>query len=506
MVLWRRGIRSKLPIAIAASSLGVTFGLLGVWLTQSYVVRIAATILVAVSWLGPVLYAVKYRGSLDANRSVFKSDLHEEDLREAARGIVTAVNDSRLKASRHEYHQERTLARIENSVRRLSVLSSSGNATASSSFADVLFVTSNGAGLGHISRLLAVADKLPAGRKFELLTLSRAYKQVASQSFTVHYFPSSEVAGQEPQRWNRAFRDYFRLLLSRTRPSVVVFDGTWVYTGLTDVCRALDIPLVWMQRGTWKAEVDEVSTQRHAVASVAEHLIIPGDYAEVETVDPGPDIEPHYVAPIVRTSRDDLLPRADACAALGLTPDNRYVLLNLGGGSLGDPGSIAHAAVAHIAEVSPELTVVQVVSPLADSPAGPSNVIRVAVYPVMPYAHAFEYMIAAAGYNSAQEAACLGLPSILVPNAATKTDDQVRRARLLGEKGLCLVGEDEDGLRRAIGRMADEECRGSLKMRSRQLSAARGDVEAAKVLDEVIEHANWTSRAETISVKGHIDG
>src|SRR5699024_11014154 len=162
-----------------------------------------------------------------------------------------AVEDARAKQSRHEYHQERSLDRIEAELRRLNITSGSEALSLQGEGIDVLFVTSNGAGLGHISRLLAVAKQLPSTRSVAFLTMSTAYRQVADTGTRVHYFPSSDAAGVEPRTWNPVFRGHFLRLVRTVKPRVVVFDGAWVYTGITDVCRALDIPLVWMQRGMW---------------------------------------------------------------------------------------------------------------------------------------------------------------------------------------------------------------------------------------------------------------
>src|SRR5690606_38881916 len=117
---------------------------------------------------------------------------------------------------------------------------------------DVLFVTSNGAGLGHISRSLAIARELPDASKFELLTLSKAYDRLPPASHAIHYFPSNEVAQQSAGRWNQAFLTYLLDLLGQSRPKVVVFDGTWVYAAVANACKAQEIPLVWVQRGMWR--------------------------------------------------------------------------------------------------------------------------------------------------------------------------------------------------------------------------------------------------------------
>lgn len=502
---------TKFSVALVVSGFGVLLATIGLNLRNNQIFSTVCSLIIGVAWLIPALYAMRYRDAVIHYRKtqITKSESQapaRSDIEKAQAEVTDVVIDSRKKASRHEYLQEQALARIEAELRKHVVSSAAPLKWTEDSGIDVMLVTSNGAGLGHVSRLLAVADKLPSTREVELLTLSTAYRQVAEPGLAVHYFPSSEAAGEKTQRWNQLFREYVRDLLSDRRPSVVVFDGTWVYTGLTDVCRAMGIPLIWMQRGMWKPEVDRKSIQRHAGAKVADHIIIPGDYAGVERVDVGAGIEPYYVGPIVRTSRDDLLSRVDACKALGLDPEERYILLNLGGAAIGDPSSIAHAALACIKRLAPTRIAVQVVSPLDTAGADAIGLIRVSAYPVMQYARAFDFTISAAGYNSAQEAAFLGVPTILIPNAETKTDDQVRRAQLLDASGLCIVAESSSELPRAINRLAIEAVRAEFSARSNAVEAPHGDVEAAAVIDEIRERSAWYLRAETITGAEDRDG
>ncbi|UQN28089.1 glycosyltransferase [Brachybacterium kimchii] len=486
---WRFGILMVLSGVTIAAALSVLV------LTPGAGLGSLVAILLFGGWLAPFSLALHYHGALKSLKSLKSAT--PTDVEKARSAAVAAVNDSRAKASRHEYHQERTLGRIERELRQLSVLAPHGRWTGADGL-DVLFVTSNGAGLGHITRLLAISQNLPPNRTFELLTLSKAYKQVAGRGMTVHYFPSSEATGENTARWNRIFRNYFRDLVTTRRPSVVVFDGTWVYNGITDVCRAFGITLVWVQRGMWRPEVDEASPQRHAAAGVVDHVIVPGDIAGNETVDSGPGLEATYVGPIVRTRKEDLAEREGACKALGLDPAGRYVLLSLGGGSISDPDSIAHTALTFIRSASPELIPVQVVSPLVDIIEEIPGLRRIKAYPVMAHARAFEYMVAAAGYNSVQESVSLGVPSVLVPNFSTKTDDQVRRARLLEKQGLCLVADNETALRESIARMADANIRRELRSRIELVDAPRGAEEAAAAIEEIVEQTEWIRGVDTV--------
>ncbi|MDN5746542.1 MAG: hypothetical protein L0H31_15690 [Nocardioidaceae bacterium] len=412
--------------------------------------------------------------------------------------MIAKVDETRAKESRHEYHQERSLERIEDELRRVHVLSASGTDQGGEPELDILFVTSNGAGLGHLSRLSAIAKHLPDDRSIEFLTMSTAYERMADSGFTVHYFPSGDAVGESPETWNPIFQRYFLGLVRRLRPRLVVFDGTWVYMGITDVCRTFGIPLVWVQRGMWRHDVDKNSVQRHNAKSVVDHVIIPGDYAGTETVDLGKGIDPHYVGPIVMIEPDEVLDRPDACAALGLDPEGTHVLLSLGGGSISDPDSIAHEAFALLQENAATLTPVQVVSPLAEPGECPRGLIRVSAYPVMRYARAFDATITAAGYNSVQEVVSIQLPSILVPNVKTITDDQSRRAHRLAEQGLCWVAEDSAGLRRAIELLSDERKRQTMRARQGHVDDADGASQAAHIVEQIWARSGWQQRADTL--------
>src|SRR5699024_12525468 len=101
--------------------------------------------------------------------------------------------------------------------------------------------------------------------------------------------------------------------------------------------------------------------------------------------------------------------------------------------------SVREIAIRVLGEQMPDAQIVQVVSPLASPPVEHESVRNVSAYPVMPFARAFDLMIAAAGYNTAQEEVSLQVPTVHVPNDSTRTDDQVRRAEGLRRQGRALA-------------------------------------------------------------------
>jgi UDP:flavonoid glycosyltransferase YjiC (YdhE family) len=124
---------------------------------------------------------------------------------------------------------------------------------------------------------------------------------------------------------------------------------------------------------------------------------------------------------------------------------------------------------------------------LANDPAGDpaDNPAVVSQFPISRYFAAFDFAAIATGYNSFHEALSLGLPSILVPNLATKTDDQDARSRWASEQGLGLRwdGSDEETLRAAVATLVDNEQRASIRTRLTALPAADGSRAAAQLIE-----------------------
>lgn len=318
----------------------------------------------------------------------------------------------------------------------------------------VLFVTSNGAGMGHITRMLAVARALPEGTSATILTLSKGYRKVSDLGIPIRYFPSHNAAEMSPKAWNDLFGRQVIQTLEELQPSVMMFDGAWVYRGLTEICRAAGVPLVWMQRGCWRAASDRTAVQRHRAATVSDEVVIPGDYGCPEVVDVGPGVEVHHIQPITLTTAEELLDREAACAALGLDPADRHVLINLGGGTVYDGQEAAVTCVEAVLGLGPGWVPVMTRSPLAEAESEDSRLRVVSAYPIARCFRAFDFAVAAAGYNTVQESIALGLPTIFVPNERTVTDDQVRRAQTAAAAGLGRCARSGVELEREIAALA----------------------------------------------------
>jgi UDP-N-acetylglucosamine--N-acetylmuramyl-(pentapeptide) pyrophosphoryl-undecaprenol N-acetylglucosamine transferase len=318
----------------------------------------------------------------------------------------------------------------------------------------ILFTTSNGTGLGHLTRSMAIARRLGEGDEALFLTLSAAAPVVEQMGFPVEYVASyTTPATGNDYRWSRRLRSRLRVVIAEADPDIVVFDGTHPYEALLGALPQ-HARVVWCRRPMWKRGSSTVPLKR---AGAFDAVLEPGELAE--SLDAGPTValrdSARRVAPVVLLDRSELLPRAEAAAALGLDPDATTVLVSLGQGpEVREANRVALAALAG----RPDVQVAALSSTLERADDVPAGVVALsATYPMSRYFAAIDACVAAAGYNAFHELIALGVPSLFVP-MPRKTDDQRARARWAESEGLGLAveGPADPQLGAAIERLLAE--------------------------------------------------
>ena len=411
--------------------------------------------------------------------------------------VIAEVRDTRGRQSRHEFKQELLLDRIDASastllgdvdslradevVPKLTSIPWHGDELKGPK---VLFITSNGSGMGHLSRCLAVASEAEkAGCRTAVLTLSTAYKVVRDSGYPVMYHPSSAASPWSLPVWNRSFGRFLQQRLKSDRPDLVVFDGTAVYRGVTQTCRRLEIPLVWLRRGLWKDSVSRVQYDRPF--DVADFVIVPGEVTGEATRDQN---EVSYVGPVSQANQTQILDAEKAKRALGLDSEKQYALVQVGSAQFNGRSAVA-ASINYLNSLSAELIPVVLVSPIADhEPDIPGAIVIHGRYPLAPYLKAFEFAVCSAGYNSVHENLAVGLAAVYIPNTAAVTDDQTARAELVAQSGMGLVARDETELHIELRKMVDIETRSSLRdALSARLVADGAEAVVTRMLDAIDE-------------------
>lgn len=348
----------------------------------------------------------------------------------------------------------------------------------------ILFVTSNGTGLGHLTRSLAIARRLGPELEPVFITFSAGAPVVREQGFPVEYIASYDRPGAGTDLgWTLRTRERLRVAVGEIEPAVVMFDGTHPYERLLPALRSTGAPLVWCRRALWRADADTAPLHRtHLFNAVLE----PGELDP--DVDRGPTAarraEAHAIDPVVLLDRTELDGRDEAERTLGLEPGKRHVLVQLGQGAgvreatalclsrlAGMPGVQAAALASHL-------------SALDDVPDGVVHL--ESTYPIARHFAAFDAAVSASGYNAFHELTAARVPALFVP-IDRQTDDQAARARGAERAGtgLAVDGPDDPRLEGLLHELLEPARQAGLRAGLDGLGEWRGAEQAAVWLERL---------------------
>ena len=297
----------------------------------------------------------------------------------------------------------------------------------------LLLISSNGAGMGHLTRLMAYARRAEPDLAPHFMSLSQAVGVVAQYGYSFEYVPSAGATGMSSRRWHDLFTERVSDAVTRLRPAVVVFDGTWPYEGIPRVREAHpDARWMWSRRGMWRRGK---SVEQIAKAAWFDAVLAPGELAEAYDRGPTSKADGIRVGPVTLLDPHELDDRDTARRALGLPPDSRLALVALGAGNINDTSHQTGAVVAALRRLGVEICVTQTeIDALGRAQAG-VHVVR--EFPISRRFRAFDLAVSASGYNSFHELLRFGVPTLFLPNHDTALDDQQGRAQFASDRGLA---------------------------------------------------------------------
>lgn len=354
----------------------------------------------------------------------------------------------------------------------------------------VMFVASNGVGIGHLSRLVSIARRMD--QRFPLLfaTQAQAVGAVERLGYLAEYMPSASYVGGDFAAWDEWFRHDLETLIDAYDPALVVYDGNNPSHGLIGaVATRRDCRLAWVRRGLWgKLTSPFIDNSRwfDLIVEPGELAGQPDDGVTAKRRD-----EAMIVDPIRLLDERELLPHGEAAKALGLDPSRPAALIQLGAGYNRDVVSLLDHLIGVLRQV-PQLQVC-----IAEWANGAQSlnywpdVTYLRGYPLSQYFKAFDFSIAAAGYNTFHEVTSFNLPTIFIPNRHPSMDDQAGRAvhAQALQAAFELDEADLDDLPDLVTLLMDAKARAFLVSNCHKLHRPNGAAEAARALIELLETA-----------------
>lgn len=370
----------------------------------------------------------------------------------------------------------------------------------------VLFVTSNGVGLGHLTRAMAVAARLPDDSATAIFTMSQAFRLATEAGYLTQFSPHHRTTGAKPEAWNLSLALELGDFMRAFSPDVVMFDGNVVYPGLLAAFDTVpSARRIWMRRALWPPEGKELPD-----TSGFDLVIEPAEIsARFDRGATARMTDAHRVAPILASGPDARLSAPEARLALGLPPAGTVIALMLGAGTNYNLSGVRAGVLAALAG-QPDIEVVEISPPIlpetaAPAPDGPAaRVRRIDLYPAYSHSRAFDAMIAGAGYNTFHENILGGIPTLFIPNEAGEMDLQILRARHAERSGAALMLRAFDlvGVREKVAALLDPAVRDRLRAGMARIAGglakgegAQGDgaADAARIIG-LLGHAIATAR------------
>jgi len=351
----------------------------------------------------------------------------------------------------------------------------------------IMFFTSNGVGMGHLTRSLAVARRLPDTVEPVFLTLSKAFDLVRQEGIHAEYLPFHKSTCTEINVWNSHLRREVQAAIAFHRPDVFVFDGNVPYFGMLDALENFPaLWRVWMRRGMWAPGSGQIEISRqgkfHAVIEPAD---IAGNWDRGLTQSNRDKTYP--VAPIRYLRDSEILGRAAARRELGLAAKGVAVLLQLGSGNNFDLTRIRNHILDRLL-AEPDLQVVCADWLIGDQISDlPEKVIRIQKFPLSKLFKAFDFSVGAVGYNSFHEVIHAELPTLFIPNQNPQQDEQHLRAKYATLKGMAKYALSGDPYRAdaALDDLLNPDMRTEMRAACAKETRANGANEAARYLSEM---------------------
>ena len=350
----------------------------------------------------------------------------------------------------------------------------------------IVFFPTNGVGLGHFTRLFAVAKRVreqDPDVEIVFVTTMAALHLLESEGIPSYHLPGAYMFNDmSSAEWNAITEELLATVFEIHRPSVFVFDGAFPYRGMLNAIKNREgLTNVWLRRGAFKkggAKIPVDSIEHF------HHILRPGDSVEttVEEIDFSTLVT--HLKPILLAKPEDLLSRKEARLRLGLPVDSTAVYLQLGAGKINNIEGQLDLVIRLLNEHE-NVHMVVGESIIGDRLKLKGDRVRIIRdYPNSLLFNAFDFAVMAGGYNSYHESIAFALPTLFIPNLNTGMDDQLARVKAGESANACFVLDEpgESAFKERIANMVNLTQREKMREACRLLKTENGAEKSAELL------------------------
>ncbi|WP_313756394.1 hypothetical protein [Tissierella sp.] len=345
--------------------------------------------------------------------------------------------------------------------------------TKNSAIERILFMPTNGGGLGHLTRTLAVARRLKRNYpnvEIIFFTTSFALNLIIEEGFLAYYFPSLDLdpVNVDQKEIDMAIHDQIISIIIRHNIDTLVFDGVFPYAYLVSAIEKLNfLNTVWIQRGMYKSGKSQVVIEREKYFNL---IIVPGE-ANLNNNLLEQQGKFRYCSPIIYSRKEELLSKEVILKMWNLDPNKKTVYIQLGEGLNNDVNSLIFKIIQNL-KLKKNLQIVLGESIIAHKKYYlDPDIFIIRDYPNSIYFNAFDFAIITGSYNTFHETIYFGVPTIIFPTKETGTDDHFARAKIASklQTGFVFSNFNESEFEKAVSQLLDSDINEKMKKNTKGL-------------------------------------
>jgi len=355
----------------------------------------------------------------------------------------------------------------------------------------IVFFPTNGVGLGHFTRLLAVAKRIrEKDPEVEIIfvTTMAALHLLETKGIPSYHLPGAYMfKDMSSSEWNAITEEMLATVFEIHRPSVFVFDGAFPYRGMLNAIKNRHgLKNIWLRRGAFKKGGTKIP-----IDSIQHfHKVIrPGDSVEFQTQEIDLAIPIEHVNPILLADKSELMERSLVRTRFGVPQDAILVYIQLGAGKINEIENDLEKVIRILNENKKIYIVVgeSIIGDRLEIQGDRLTIIR--DYPNSMFFQGFDFAVMAGGYNSYHEAIAFELPTLFIPNSNTGMDDQSSRVLAGKQKRACLslMEKSEESIRLSIDALMQNNIREDMRSACAKLHQENGAEQVASSLLNLLE-------------------